>query len=144
MKVVEQRENGTQRVQLCFSKSKQNTDQSYKKSCDINLIMNQYQKTGLLPHIKDRVGQYMDVSNAPDLIEAHEIVQEAKELFDDLPVEVRRLMDYDPSKLVNFVSDEKNYDLLVEHGIMQQKAVADDTVIDDQAGSDDQGNSAGQ
>lgn len=123
MKKTIKRENGTIRSQICFKKSKQLTDQSYKKMCDINLIMKQYQKTGMLPHFKKNEPIFADVSDIPSLEEAHEIVNDAKELFLELPAEVRKAMDHDPAKLESFIADEKNHDLLVKHGIMEKQQV---------------------
>lgn len=44
-KILTKRANGTLRSQICFSETPDMTDQSYKKSSDINNIMKQYQKT---------------------------------------------------------------------------------------------------
>ena len=93
-------------------------DQSFKKQCDINVIMKQYENTGMLPqqtHIQPR---YVDNTEVPTLEEAFEATNRAMEAFYDLPPEVRRLMDNDPSKLENFIADSENHQVLEKYGII--------------------------
>ena len=93
-------------------------DQSFKKQCDINVIMKQYENTGMLPqqtHIQPR---YIDNTEVPTLEEAFEATNRAMEAFYDLPPEVRRLMDNDPSKLENFIADSENHQVLEKYGII--------------------------
>lgn len=123
---ITKRENGSRRVQIkCDDKSL--TDQSSKKMCDINLIMKQYQKTGLLPQFNSKLGQYLDISDVVSFEDAHSIIQMGKELFYELPSEVRKMMDHDPSKLESFISNEANYEICLKHGLVEAKkqAVAD-------------------
>lgn len=98
------------------------TDQSFKKSCCINNIMKLYAKTGQLPHFQTREAIFADISNAPEsLTEAFETVQDAKELFLLLPSEIRKMINHDPSQLVEFLSNEKNEQILLEHGLIEKK-----------------------
>lgn len=93
-------------------------DQSFKKQCDINIIMKQYEKTGMLPqqtHIQPR---YVDNSQVPSLEAAFEATNRAMEAFYDLPPEVRRAMDNDPSQLENFIANPENEKILEKHGII--------------------------
>lgn len=107
------------RVQHDFSHPKI-TDPSYQKMCDINFIMAQYAKTGMLPHYKEKSPQYIDNTQLPDLIGAFNLVNDARELFQDLPAIVRKAMDNDPSQLESFVSDENNQAFLLQHGVLEQ------------------------
>lgn len=99
------------------------TDQSYKKSSDINNIMKQYGKTQVLPNTREHLARYVDTSELPSLEEAHDIIMEAKELFEQLPSNVRKLMDNDPTKLVDFVKDPNNTELLVKNGVLEQTVI---------------------
>ena len=83
------------------------TDQSYKNACDINVIMEQYAKTGLLPHQTSLEPQYLDNTLVPSLEIAFDIVSAASDAFFSLPPDIRKLMDNDPSQLENFISDAK-------------------------------------
>lgn len=106
------------------------TDQSYKKSCDINNIVKAYKKTGILPQAKKQ-GYYADVSEIPSLETAFEVASKAAEAFLDLPADVRKLMDNDASKLGLWLSDEANHDLAVKYGLLEKKAQVADTISHD-------------
>ena len=119
---VTERKNGSRRVQLHCGESM--TDPSFKQMCDINNIISQYQKTGQLPHFKEKIPQYVNIPSIPSFMEAFDLVQSAVELFDELPAEVRKAMDNDPANLEEFVTDEKNQELLIKHGLMTKKEKA--------------------
>jgi len=97
------------------------TDQSYKNACDINVIMANYAKTGLLPQMQNREPQYIDNTQIPNLMEAFEITQKATDLFYSLPADVRRLMDNDPAQLENFVNNPENADILLKNGVLVKR-----------------------
>lgn len=98
---------------------KQITDQSYKKMCCINSIVANYQKTGILSHQKQKIAQYIDNTKIPSLMDAQELLRDAKESFLALPSQIRKLMDHDPTKLVEFIQNQENQELLVKHGIIE-------------------------
>jgi len=115
-KITTRKSNNSRRVQHdCSGVSK--TKQEYKNSCDINLIMARALKTGIAPQAV-RQGYYADVSDVPDLATAYEMVNRASEAFYALPADVRRLIDNDPSKLGNFISNPDNMELCVKHGLL--------------------------
>lgn len=95
------------------------TDQSAKKMCDINNIIMQYQKTGLLPHLSDQVGRYVDNTLAIPLEEAYERLSDAKHLFYQLPAQVRKLMDNDPAQLESYIQNPDNHSILVKYGVLE-------------------------
>lgn len=105
------------RVSIDCSKPKK-TVQAHKKMCDINAIMSNYEKTGMLPQFKTKNPFFADVSNIPSIEEAHEVVQTAKENFMNLPSDIRKLMDNDPRKLETFVQNPENHDTLRKYGLM--------------------------
>lgn len=93
-------------------------DQSFKNSCDINIIMEQYAKTGLLPQTTQIPPSFIDCTQVPSLETAFDIVNSAVNAFYELPPIIRKAMDNDPSKLENFIADAKNRDLLIQHGVL--------------------------
>jgi len=97
------------------------TDQSFKRSCDINHIMEQYRKTGMFPNFRTREPRYIDNTSIPPFLEAFEMVNTARELFYDLPAPVRKLMDNDPSQLEIFIKDPANQDILLKHGVLEAR-----------------------
>jgi hypothetical protein len=96
------------------------TDQSWVKSQNINNIMEKYSKTGVLPQTRQNLAQYLDVSEVPSLEQAHDMVIEARNMFMELPADVRKLMDNDPNKLHEFCSDPSNQEYLIERGVLDK------------------------
>lgn len=106
------------------------TDQSYKKSSDINNIVKAYQKTGILPK-KKMEGHYGDFSQVPTLEASFEAANLALEAFMSLPADVRKLMDNDASKLELWLSDAKNQKMAQEYGLLEKISQAADVVSHD-------------
>ena len=96
------------------------TDQSFKKSCDINNIVKQFAKTGELPK-SSRVPQFGDFSEVPTLEEAFEVAIVARDAFYELPATIRKLIDNDPSKLESFIADKENKEICQKHGLLEQE-----------------------
>jgi phage internal scaffolding protein len=99
--------------------SPQIVDQSFKKMCDINNIMAQYAKTGMLPHFKQCNPRYIDTTELPNLMEAYDIVKHAQDQFYELPSAVRKAMDHNPANLEQFLSDPENTSFLLKHGVLE-------------------------
>lgn len=97
------------------------TDQSFKNQCDINVIMANYAKTGVFGHVNSSEPKYIDNSNIPSLEQAFEVVYAAEEAFYELPADIRKLMDNDPSQLENFISNKENAELLLKHGVLMER-----------------------
>ena len=106
------------------------TDQSYAKACDINVIMANYAKTGLLPNFPEKQPIFIDNTTIPNLMEAFNISNKAIEMFFDLPADVRKLMDNDPANLELFISNPENADILAKNGLIVKKLaqVPDQTI----------------
>lgn len=75
------------RVALYFDPKEDRTQQSYKDDCDINLIMQRYLRTGVLPS-SDRQPVYLDTT-AYDFLEAQNLVARARGEFSLLPADER-------------------------------------------------------
>lgn len=93
-------------------------DQSSKKQCDINNIMAQYAKSGMLPQINSSEPRFIDNTLIPDLNTAFEVTNRAIELFKELPPTIRKLMDNNPANLESFIQDPNNYGTLLKNGII--------------------------
>jgi phage internal scaffolding protein len=107
------------------------TDQSYKKITDVNLIVKRYRKTGVLPNSNGPRGYYGDVSNAPDLTEAFEVVQRASEAFFRLPADIRKQLGNDPTELHSWLLDPKNRKAAAEAGLMEELVIEEGTQLPD-------------
>ena len=111
------RKNKTRRIQIDCSEEKL-TDQSYAKAADINNIMANYHKTGVLPQTREKLARYIDTTEIPSLIEAHELIEQSKNMFMELPAHIRKLMDNDPTKMESFIKNPENHDTLVKYGLL--------------------------
>jgi phage internal scaffolding protein len=96
------------------------TRQSEAESCDINVILDRYMKTGQL-NLNQRQAMFEDVSDAGTFQEALSIVKAAQEAFQTLDAKVRKEFDNDPHKFLEFCEDPNNYDRMVELGILHKE-----------------------
>ena len=80
------------------------TQQHFAEECDINSIMQKYEKTGMLPQIdgKQIFGDFTDVTSYDRAIEQ---IANAEEQFMHLPAKLRAHFDNDPSKLLQFIQN---------------------------------------
>lgn len=93
------------------------TEQSHANSVDINYIVAQFKKTGMMPQTL-KTPQYLDNTDQPTLIDAFYAVQDAHTAFLNLPAKVRALMGNNPANLENFIADSENHDILLKHGVL--------------------------
>lgn len=91
------------------------TRQEFADECDINKLMAQYEKTGILPsNMNGSPPRYLDVSDVPDLPLALNLLNEATSAFMSLPATVRRDFDNDPVKFINFAENPENIEKMRE------------------------------
>lgn len=96
---------------LEFDPAKDLAKQEFKEETDINGIVSAYMKTGSVPGSRPftaRYPQFGDFSGCRDLGEVLMMVQEGKEAFMSLPVNVRERFHNNIAELDAFVRDEKN------------------------------------
>jgi phage internal scaffolding protein len=105
------------RSQLYFEKPSR-TKQAFKDECDINRIMQKYEKTRLLTHTQKTQGQYGDFSDVSDYQTSVNAVLGAEQAFLDLPSALRKRFNNDPSEFINFTLDEKNYSEAAKLGLL--------------------------
>lgn len=108
---------------LMFDAKDGRTKQSFKKECDINFIVSQFEKTGLVSHTNERTPQYLDVSAVPDFQKAHDFVAGASSMFFSLPENIQIRFERNPAKLMEFMSDIRNRDEAVKLGLIQAPPV---------------------
>lgn len=96
-------------VVVDFANTVSLTRQEFADECDINTLMAQYDKTGILPSsMNNNVPQYLDITDIPDYREALDMLAEASAAFMALPAQVRREFDNDALKFVEFAQDPEN------------------------------------
>lgn len=101
------------------------TQQHFKQESDVNYIVAQYVKTGVMENVSGESPVYGDISAFDtnfDLRRAYEAVGAAEEGFMKLPSEIRKKLDNDPSLLVSWLSDEANKAEAVKYGLFNPPA----------------------
>lgn len=96
------------------------TDQSMAKATDINNIMSQYEKTGMLPQQNTKTPMFINCKDIPSYETSYNIIRSAKEAFSALPATIRKLMDNDPSKMESFIANPEHRDLCVKYGLFNK------------------------
>lgn len=81
--------------------------QSMKDQCDINFIMGRYLKSGNIDWLSKHNGAYGEVPTQT-FQDAMNIVAKAKEMFADLPSEIRKRFGQSPREFLDFMHDPKN------------------------------------
>jgi len=92
------------------------TEQGHKKECDVNLIIQKYDRTGLINHVNTFVAIYGDVSSI-DFRNALELNMKVGEHFNELPSNIRKRFENDPLQFISFLENPKNYAESVELGL---------------------------
>ena len=82
------------------------TKQSFKNECDVNNILKNYNKTGIMPE-NFNPGEYRDLDGT-DYQEYMQTVASANSMFEELPSALRKRFKNDPAQLLSFVHDDKN------------------------------------
>lgn len=106
-----------ERHTITFPENSRWTKQSFKDECDVNRIMNQYMKTGEIPHINEVAPQYLECE-ATDFQAAMEFVAGAQTLFHEMPSAIRNRFNNSPQEFVEFCSHEKNRPEMAEMGLL--------------------------
>jgi phage internal scaffolding protein len=94
------------------------TEQSHKKETDMNYILKDYVKTGLIKHAKENEGKYDDIA-MQDFQDAMFIVAQANSMFENLPGEIRKQFGNDPAHFLGFVQNPENKDAMEKMGILR-------------------------
>ncbi len=95
--------------------------QSFKDECDINNIMDQYRRNGIVDHVSEYAGQYGDFGNSVSFHEASNEVASAKSMIMSLPSNIREEFQNDPAQFLDFVSAEENWPAMQEMGLVPRE-----------------------
>lgn len=95
------------------------TKQSSKNECDINLILKQYQKTGIINHIQSHQPSFQDLPDQSDYQSSLHLLREAQNAFAQLPSKVREHFDNNPALFLGAFNDPRQYDYLREYGLLK-------------------------
>ncbi len=87
------------------------TKQCHADECNINKIMARFDKTGTISHLAKYQPVYADYSDF-DFHEQTTKLTKGREIFDDLPAEVRREFGQSPAAFFKFVNSAENIEEL--------------------------------
>lgn len=122
--------NGRRRVRTLVE-GETRTKQSMKDETDINLIVRQYNRNGIITHLSQKMPSYDDmahdnvIGHTMDLHAAMNFVKAAESAFMELPPELRKRFDNDPVKFVTFCDDPENQDEMVKLGLADPVKIAE-------------------
>ncbi len=83
------------------------TKQAFKDECDIQKIMARADKAGTISHLQKFKGVYADFSDV-DFFEMTQKLTKGREIFDELPAELRQEFGQSPAKFFAYVNDPAN------------------------------------
>lgn len=111
------------------------TQQQFKDEADINYIVSMYDSSGVMPtfHGDGQPAQpvFGDFASLPDNAqEMYNRMIEAKNNFDNLPLEVRKRFNYDPAAFLDFADNPENLDELVAMGLATKVTAASPNLDD--------------
>jgi len=95
------------------------TRQEFADDCDINVLMAHYERNAVLPPSNSKSPAYFDASAVPDFREALDIAREAEEAFMRVPAVVRKELDNDVHKFVEYANDPANVENLRKWGLVE-------------------------
>jgi phage internal scaffolding protein len=96
------------------------TQQHMKAEVDINNILRQYDRTGLITHVNNATAQYGDFTEVNEYQESLNRVIAAQDAFAALPSNVRKRFANDPGEFFEFATNPDNFDAMVELGLAER------------------------
>ncbi|WNK15100.1 MAG: internal scaffolding protein [Microvirus sp.] len=110
------RAHNPRKIQLTFI-GQGRTQQQFKAESDINTIMGQYMRTGVMPSLNDpNTGRYIDATGL-EYQAAMEMVASANSMFHNLPSALRARFSNNPAEFLNFAENPDNQAELSKLGV---------------------------
>jgi len=109
---------------------KSRTVQSEADNCDINKIMERFNRTGKLPIMQSQPAQYGD-ARVVDFQTAQAIVKDAKNQFAELPAKTRKAFGNDPQAFLSALNDTSDENLanLQKLGILVERKPSPEEIL---------------
>lgn len=110
------RAHNPRKIQITFIGAGR-TKQQFKDESDINTIMGQYMRTGVMPSLADpNTGQYIDATGF-EYQAAMEMVASANSMFHNLPSGLRARFGNNPAQFLDFADNPDNSAELAKLGV---------------------------
>lgn len=114
---------------LSFEGVESRTKQEFKDECNMNIIMDNWLKTGRVP-VNARPPQYGDFTLVSDYKTAVDAVHEAEARFGELPSKVRERFGNDPQLLLDFMDDPACEEEAIELGLLPKEALELEALVE--------------
>lgn len=96
------------------------TKRSMQAECDINVLMSQYEKSGLISHIQEYGGRYEFLPDSVDYQAALDSIMDAGRAFETLPAALRARFENDPGQFLEFVENPESRKEMIEMGLIEK------------------------
>lgn len=98
------------------------TADEFRHACDVNRIVEKWQRTGVLEHTARFAGEYGNFIGPESYHEAANRLAEANSMFETLPAAMRAEFGNDVGHFLAFVSDDDNAPRMRELGLLPKQA----------------------
>lgn len=105
------------------------TEQSHRNKCSIETIIRQYDKTGLITHVNNAIGNYGDYTEVNEYQESLNLVMEAEDAFKELPSNIRKKFNFDPGEFFEFATNPENKEELIDLGLADAPKIISPTEV---------------
>lgn len=105
------------------------TQQHFAQEADVRNIIKQYDRTGLIANVQKGVAQYGDYSEVNEYREALDLVNDANQMFAELPAELREMFQNNAGTFLEFATNPENENKMVELGLKEAPIPKSDPVI---------------
>lgn len=101
------------------------TKQSMAQQCDINYILNQYQRTGMISHINSMQPSFEELPSDFDYQSSLNVLQQADNTFSQLPAKIRDHFGNSPLRFLEAFNDPTQEATLRGFGLFQAASLPD-------------------
>ena len=115
----------SRRSSIDFSDTESMTEQCHKDLCDVNNIINQYERTGLITHVQTSTASYGDYTLNNEYAESLQTIINAQNSFEELPSNIRKQFGNDPGAFFEYATNPANSDELVKMGLANAPIIAE-------------------
>ena len=95
----------------------------FQTESDINVVMKQFERTGMLPQGRTDPPHYGDFTGFSDYHQSMNQIMQAQAGFMELPAAVRLRFNNDPGEFIEFAQNTDNFDEMVEMGLATPDAL---------------------
>jgi len=105
------------KVTVQFNEEDFLTEQHHRDTVNIHSILKRFEITGIMDHVNQYEGQYVEMLDPPDYHEAQNKIAMIDDMFMTLPASLRREFENDPGKFVEYMNNPDNYEDIIEKGL---------------------------